>query len=347
MKSTSRSAVLALLILTGLPSAALADGGPVAPVQGSAIGIPGTSSRYGVFGAGGTTIVKRLAAGGVPTGAQLRVAGHYGIPGVDYSGSTTGLSANGRTLILAGMQPNGGPPRTTRLLVVTTPRLTVRARITLPGWSTVDAISPDGRWLYLIHYRSSDISRYEVRAYDLLRGRMLTQPVVDPHDRGEPMAGIPVTRVMSAGARWAYTLYLRPSGPPFIHALDTAGRHAVCVDLPSLAGADIGNGHLGLSPGGTSLHVDIGGVTRALINTRTFAVTAYVAPASGSASSSAPARPAVHTSAPRRSGGVAWELFAGLLAALAALAVGVARRTRPGRGPNSPRSTASPPASPR
>jgi hypothetical protein len=321
MQWTFRSAALAVVIGMAVPSSALAVGGPVPPAQGTAIGVPGSASRYRVSGAGGHTIVKRLGADGAPTGAQLRVAGRYGIPGVDYTGAKTGLSANGRTLILAGMQGNGGTPRVTRLLVVSTPRLAIRARIRLPGWSTVDAISPDGRWLYLIHYRSSDISKYEVLAYDLLKGRMLTKPVVDPDDRGEPMTGFPITRVMSTDARWAYTLYMRPAGAPFIHALDTVGRRAVCIDLPSLAATDIGNGHLRLTASGALLHVDIGGVTQALIDTHTLALVTRRAAASHSASASAPRRPTAHRSAARRSGGVPWELLAGLLAVLAALAV--------------------------
>jgi hypothetical protein len=344
MQWMSRSAALALLTVIVVPSAADAAGGPVPPSQGIAIGTPGGSSSYGAFGARGSTIVKRLGAGGVATGAQLRLPGRYGIPGVDYSGATTGLSANGRTLILAGMTPIGGAPRVTRLLVVNTPRLSVRTRIALPGWSTVDAISPDGRWLYLIHYPSSDISKYEVRAYDLLRGRMLSKPIVDPDDRGEAMTGFPLARVMSAGSRWAYTLYMRPSGAPFIHALDTDTHRAVCVDLPSLSGTDIGNGRLRLASGGALLHVDVGGVTRVVINTRTLAVVTHVstAPRSASASASAPAptRPAARKSSSRRSGGAPWELYAGLLAALAVLAAGVVRRARPGRDPRSRASTA-------
>jgi hypothetical protein len=259
------------------------------------------------------------------------VSGHYGIPSVDYSGSTTGLSADGRTLILAEV-PASSPPPTTRLLVVDTASLGVRARLTLPGWSTVDAISPDGRWLYLIHYASSDISRYEVQAYDLPAHRLLAKPIVDPRDRGEAMTGFPIDRVMSPDRRWAYTLYLRPSGVPFVHALDTAGRRAVCVDLPSLANLDAGSAHLGLGPGGATLQVDGDGGTRAVIDTRTFKVSA-----GGSHQVVAPVRPLAHGH--RSTGGhadVPWELVGLLLVALgsaAAAGAGVAGSKRhPGNG---------------
>ena len=332
MQWISRSAALALVTLVAAPAAALADGGPVPPSQGIAIGVPGTSPTYGVFGAGRATIVKRLGAGGVPSGAQLRLRGQYGIPGVDYRGATTGLSADGHTLVLAQLTLRGAP-RTTRLLVLRTPRLAIRARIALPGWSAVDAISPNGRWLYLIHYHNADISKYEVLAYNLLTHRMLPKPIVDPDDRGEAMTGFPITRVMSPGYRWAYTLYMRPTGAPFIHALDTVGHRAVCIDLPSLTHLDITNGHLSLGSGGKLLKVGFAGATRAAINTRTLTLVADTAGTSRSASAPAQTRPAAHKTAPRATGGVPWGLLAGLLAVLAAIAVGVARRQRPKAGP--------------
>src|ERR1700694_6038189 len=81
------------------------------------------------------------------------------------------------------------------------PGSTIRARIVLPGYSTVDAISPTGRWLYLIHYKSTNLTNYEVRAYDVLHRRLLAKPVVDPRTPGEKMQGLPVTRAMSADGR--------------------------------------------------------------------------------------------------------------------------------------------------
>jgi hypothetical protein len=247
------------------------------------------------------------------------VAGHYGIPGADYSGSTTGLSADGQTLILAEIAQRA-PPRTTQLLVLDTARLGLRATITLPGWSTVDAISPHGRWLYLIHYASSDITRYEVQAYDLRALRLLAKPVIDPRDRGEAMTGVPINRVMSTNGRWAYTLYLRRSGVPFIHALDTTERRAVCIDLPSLTNVDVGSAHLGFSPGGATLQVQIGGVTRAVIDTRMLGVSALASPVAA-----APVRLTTHGPRGTRGRGDApWWLIVLSIATLAVAAAGAA-----------------------
>jgi hypothetical protein len=271
MKWTWLTASAALLLVAVAPSAALAAGGPVPAVQGRAMAAPGSAYRYAAFGAGRNTIVKQSQAGAV---SSLRVPGQYGVPGVGQDGSLTGLSADGRTLILAEI-PVVYPPRTTTLLVLATgSRLAVRFRVRMPGWWTVDAISPDGRWLYLIQYKSSEISRYAVRAYDLAAQRLLTEPVVDPREPDEAMTGFPITRVLSAGDRWAYTLYFRPYGAPFVHALDTVHRRAICVDLPWSLNTDIGNGHLRLTPGGGKLQVVVDGVTGAQIDTRKLTVTA-------------------------------------------------------------------------
>jgi hypothetical protein len=321
MKWTWLMAPLVLSVALAAPSSGLADGGPVLPVRGSSIAVPGSAYQYSAFGAGRGTVVKRFEGA---TASALRVPGRYGVPAVDYGGTTTGLSADGRTLVLADI-PGTTPPRTTRLFVLTAaPRLAVRARLTLPGFSTVDAISPNGRWLYLIQYQSSDLGNYAVRAYDLVTRRLLSKPVVDPREPDEAMTGVPVTRVMSAGQRWAYTLYFRPSGAPFIHALDTVHHRAVCVDLPSRLNPDIGNGHLLLTDGGGTLRVVVDGTPRASIDTRTFAVT--------NGDGRGPATPARSTSdklsSGHGSGGTPWELIVLGVAAVGALAVAARPRRR-------------------
>ena len=116
----------------------------------------------------------------------------------------------------------------------------------LRGDFSFDAISPRGAWIYLIHYVSpNDPTRYEVRALDARTGRLADDPVVDPHERGEAMRGSPVTRTTSADGRWAYTLYDGGGKTPFVHALDTRGRTARCIDLDMLpANGDLSNTRL-------------------------------------------------------------------------------------------------------
>jgi hypothetical protein len=217
------------------------------------------------------------------------------------------------------------PPRSTPLTVVDTRRLRVLRSFTLRGYWALDAISPTGRWLYLIHYTSpSNALRYEVRAYDLRRQRLVTEPVVDPREPSEAMRGMAVTRAMSADGRWAYTLYIRPGGgKPFVHALDTAGRTARCVDLPAdLASMDISKMHLKLDDGGRTLSLDGSGERLATVDTRTFAVRR---PAAAPAVRP-PATP--RETAARSDGGGAWPWALTAIPLLGFAAVLVSERRR-------------------
>jgi hypothetical protein len=65
------------------------------------------------------------------------------------------------------------------------------------------------------------------------------------------MTGYAVTRATSADGRWVYTLYQKPEGEPFVHALDTVAATAHCIDLPASRG--IYNVVLSLRNGGRTL----------------------------------------------------------------------------------------------
>src|SRR5919197_5999117 len=307
---------LMLLPATG----AAADGGPVPPVQGgTGTTAPGSEFTFIALGTGnGNTIVQRVRRNGGVVERYRRIPGSFGVPGVAFDGSTTGLSADGKTLVLAEYT-RIYPPTRTRLVVLDPVRLRERARIAMRGAYVVDVISPDGRWLYFTHYKSPTNSvDYEVRAYDLQSRHMVEKPIVDPREPDEKMQGLPVTRLMSPDGRWAYTLYSRGDEEPFIHALDTQNRTAACIDLPLTSyGNDIFKLRLRLLPGGT-LRVEDSGTPVALVNTRTFAVSH---PARAEASKQA--KP------PGGVSGFPWELMAiPAAAALAGLGVLARRRRR-------------------
>jgi hypothetical protein len=117
--------------------------------------------------------------------------------------------------------------------VLATRTLNTVRKIQLPGSWAFDAISPDASRLYLIEYLSvGQTPHYRVRQLDLSTGHLDPKAVVDRREREVEMRGQPVTRKTSPDGRWAYTLYARPSQPPFIHALDTTGGKAYCIDLP-------------------------------------------------------------------------------------------------------------------
>jgi hypothetical protein len=109
----------------------------------------------------------------------------------------------------------------------------LRQTVTIKGDFGFDALSPHGRTVYLIQRSSAEnLSQYRVRAYDLVEKRLLSRVVADKRQRDWLMEGYPVARTASPGGRWVYTLYSNPNNYPFVHALDTVSRTAVCVGIP-------------------------------------------------------------------------------------------------------------------
>ena len=265
----------AALVAALVPAAAHADG---LPVLGVDVGSSGVSSgadgaRYVTIPAGSRTIVERVAQHGGQVLAWRSLRGTFTIPAVAYDGSAGGLSADGTTLVL--IEPRTSFPRAaTRLLVLGSDSLTPRRLVRLKGDFSFDAVSPNGSWLYLIHYVApNDPTRYLVRAYDLRRGRLLAEPIIDPHEPGEKMRGNPLSRTMSSNGRWAYTLYDGAGATPFVHALDTVARSARCIDLEGIPSrTDLSRLRLGIDGAGKRLVVRDRAAPLLLIDLRTLRV---------------------------------------------------------------------------
>jgi hypothetical protein len=67
----------------------------------------------------------------------------------------------------------------------------------------------------------------------------------------EPMRGTPVYAIGAANGRWLLTLYVKPDGEGFVHALDLRRAKAYCIDLPD--GRAVGQYGLALGPDGRTL----------------------------------------------------------------------------------------------
>jgi hypothetical protein len=274
-----RLAVL-VAVLTFLPASAASAVGPWLGVTDGAPGIASTTesvSFVATLQGGKTTVAARDESGAVVSSASL--AGSWGIPLVTFRGDVGGLSANGRVLVLA--QPyagNGGLRTSTSFAILRTKPLAVRTTVRLHGDFGFDALSADGRTLFLIqHVSERNLFSYRVRAYDLRAGKLLAGVIADKRQASWLMDGMPVARATSAGGRWVYTLYSASDNYPFVHALDTATRTAVCIGLPwdwSTQGDSIQGAQLSLAGG--MLKVVGGGLEpkRFALDTRTFAVTA-------------------------------------------------------------------------
>jgi hypothetical protein len=330
------TSLVALFLAAALAGTAQADGLPVVGVDVGASGVAGPSGggtgpsgartvRYVTLPARGATLVARIRGEGGQVLDSRLLLGKFTVPAVAYDATADGLSADGRTLVL--ISPRAKFPRArTTLAILDAPRLRVRQVVTLSGDFSFDAISPTGATMYLVEYLSArDATLYAVRAYDLRRHRLLPEPVVDPTEPDEKMGGYPVTRAWSPDGRWAYTLYDRPGEAPFIHALDTSGRTARCIDLDELAGnGDLYRLKLDGDAVGGRLAVMDGEDPLVLVDTRTFVVSAPAEP-----KSTAPTAP--H----RDGGGFPWPLVAapGLGVLLAAAGAAFALRRRPSAAP--------------
>jgi len=306
---TARALLLApvsLAILAGLPAPAAADGLPAVGVDAAPLSAPGGEVEYVTARAKGDTVLRERTIARGRVLRRLRLNGKFSEPAVAYDGSPSGLSADGRTLVLISPRTRFPRARTT-FAVIDAKRMRVRRHIRLGGDFSFDAISPDGRLVYVINYLSKrDFTKYAVRAFDMRARRLLREPVVDPSEPGEDMSGVPLSRVSDREGRWAYTLY-DGAKYPFVHALDTARRTAVCIDLDDVR-----------SLGALELHGDrldvlgAGGNVVASIDTATHRVIARRKPSQASA-------------ADKAATGIPWLAIAGPTAALMLLAA-VGRR---------------------
>jgi hypothetical protein len=270
MKAAALTAVVVASAL--FTPAAAADGLPVQNVDVGQTGVehPAEPVRYVTVNAGRQTVVQRIRTNGGQVQRSGVVQGWYTIPAVAYDGSAAGLSADGTTLVLIAPR-NTFPREKTTFAVLDAVRLRMREKLTLRGDFSFDALSPNARWLYLIEYTSAvDPVRYQVRALDLLKGRLHPEPVVDKREPDEDMNGHPLTRATSADGRWAYTLY-EGAEYPFVHALDTVNRDARCIDLDWLRGRkDLWKLRFALDSKDGDLSVRSRDKAVALVDTRTF-----------------------------------------------------------------------------
>jgi hypothetical protein len=251
----SALAVVAL-VAVGLSAPAPAAAKGVLPSTGASggegvTGPPSKSSsgaRYTTLysDARGTSLLKIETDGGV-IDRERWLQGTWALPAVTISGGAGGLSADGKTLVL--VDPTYvARPQETEFMVLAARRLRTRDRVTLDGAYSFDAISPNGRLMYLIEYRDlRDPLDYRVRAYDLAAGEFRPGTVVDPAEPDEQMTGQPVARESSPDGRWAYTLYAGGE-EAFIHALDTERATAVCIDLDQFGPQDAYRFGLAVSP---------------------------------------------------------------------------------------------------
>ena len=263
----------AALVVAVASLAATGAAGAVGPWPGLAATVSSAdhSVRYTASRADGGTTIRAISHGAVT--AEQHVDGAWGIPAVTSVGLAGGLSPDGRLLVLAQPPTYQGLRLESSFLLVDTPKLSVRETITLRGEFGFDAVSPDRRTLYVIEHRNtSDLVQYVVRGYDLVNHALIRRAIVAKGE-SETMRGYPVSRATSKTGAWVYTLYDRQRGKPFIHALNTSRRLAVCIDLRwSPPSGVMWETRLALTPDGRKLVVRSGNSVVSRVDTRSFRV---------------------------------------------------------------------------
>jgi hypothetical protein len=263
------SIVACSCVVLAAGAGARADGPPIGVAQqGTGIVSPDGKLRYFTIAEGQRTLLEAVTTHDGTLWSDTLLRGRFAIPAIGWT--PTGMTPDGKTLVLTTYPFSA---RGSTFLLLTAPTFETRQLVTLPGSWSYDAISPDGRTLYLIQSLAADqATRYRVRAYDLRQFRLLPGAIADRRESG-PMTGSAVTRAETRDGRWAYTLYTRGNGTAFVHALDTVRRRAVCVDLPwRHASTWIWAAHLRLGRDGRTLLLRTSSEPGADIDTRTWKV---------------------------------------------------------------------------
>jgi hypothetical protein len=150
------------------------------------------------------------------TGRVLFTWGHRG------GSFVGGVSGNGRNVALVR-----GGSHFTRIAMFDAVRRSVYKTFRLRGWYDVDAVSNDGRRVFLIQYLNT--GGYLIRLFDLDRSVLTARRLTE---KGEPMDGEAWDAVAGPDGHRLLTLYLRGEGHAEVHTLDLVRGTAVCIDLP-------------------------------------------------------------------------------------------------------------------
>jgi hypothetical protein len=216
-------------LAVAVPAALAAYPAPYAAQGGDGVTSPNGVLHYVAYDAGKETQLSAIRWSDLVTLKSKKLDGAFGVPMVT-SRQQGGMFRDGTKLVLQSVGSNAE----TGFRIVDTTDLSVLNSISLKGTFAFDALSPDGRKLYLIQHSSAqDLQHYVVRLYDLAENALMPGKIADRAQKGWVMSGWPAARTTTVDGRWVYTLYINPGGFPFVHALDTVKGVAHCVGFRS------------------------------------------------------------------------------------------------------------------
>ena len=201
---------------------------------------------------------------------DLGLPGDYRLP-TAYGAAPSGFSPNGKWLVLVSRDANES-----RFAIIDVAHAAVTQTVTLGSRFTFDAIHNDGTAMYLIEHPQPGTTSYNVRLYDLAAKTLKPDIIFDKAAiaQFDPTVGLMDgtfhVSVAPTTGDWSFGLYMRPSGKPFVHALNVPGHYATCI--VDLAGAwtPASLFSMTLSDDGRSLYVvDTAGGTVSVIDALT------------------------------------------------------------------------------
>jgi len=169
-------------------------------------------TRIAVFGRDGRLRSKRL------------VPGSWSLPAA-VPGQAEGFSWDGSRVVVVSTR---NPGRFVALSAAGPD--TVRRTVAPRGRYSYDGLSADGTRLFLVERANEDgVPGYRVLRYDLQTGVLDPHPIVDKAEGETILVGEPVARAPTRD--FLYTVY-ENGARPFVHALESEGNFALCLDLP-------------------------------------------------------------------------------------------------------------------
>ena len=192
---------------------------------------PGTllpdRSRYWTVEAGDRTSVRGLDPATASEAVAFTVDGRWSPP-MSYGPAPSGISSNGKWMVLVAPKLATETGITTRFAIVDLERKRIDRVVTAPGDVSFDAVSDDGHNVYLVEHLVPS-PRYAVRVASF-QGTGLADGVLGQIKTAEPevMNGLYHASVAVSGD-WFLSLYSNPTRGPFIHALNTTQLYAQCI----------------------------------------------------------------------------------------------------------------------
>ena len=194
-----------------------------------------------------TTVIHNLVVQPGFGGSTQEIDGRWRLPTVGLDPIPQGVSADRSTIVLVEADAEhgaAGADRTVSRFALVDARLGLDYEpriIELPGAFDFDALSPDGKLLYVAEQVPGPLEgRYQVRAVETATGKMRDTIIVDKRNIDEQMAGWPIDQARRADGM-VMTLY-RGAEYPFVHALSSVEAWAVCIDLPTRGFEDVDAG---------------------------------------------------------------------------------------------------------